>query len=205
MLLLMFTGIVERTVSVLSALDHPGGRRLVVERVWDDLVLGESIACNGCCLTVAYLEEGKIHFDLIRETLNRTNLGIIHPGDQLNVERSLRAGARIDGHFVQGHVDGTGVLIHKVSNEIECRYTIEVPEQLAKYLAPKGSISVDGVSLTIAGLKDRRFEVALIPTTLQLTNMANRAIGWPFNLECDMIAKQIVTFMEIRKEMSSVE
>ena len=194
----MFTGIVERTAQVLAAHDHAGGRRLVVENAWDDLVIGESIACNGCCLTVAHLEDNKIHFDCIRETLNKTNLGLVHPGDTLNVERSLRAGSRIDGHFVQGHVDGTGVLVHRVATDQEWRCTIEAPEQLSKYLAPKGSICVDGISLTIAALNGRRFDIALIPTTLEITNIKHREIGWPFNLECDMIAKQIVTFMELR-------
>lgn len=196
----MFTGIVERTAPVLAAHDHAGGRRLVIQNAWSDLVIGESIACNGCCLTVAHLEEGKVHFDCIRETLNKTNLGLVHPGDTLNVERSLRAGSRIDGHFVQGHVDGTGVLVHRVATDAEWRCTIEAPEQLSKYLAPKGSIAVDGISLTIAAISGRRFEIALIPTTLEITNIKHREIGWPFNLECDMIAKQIVTFMEMRKE-----
>ena len=200
----MFTGIIERTAEILSALDHEAGRRLVVANPWTDLVPGESVACNGCCLTVAHLEPCRVHFDLIRETLNRTNLSLVHPGDKINLERSLRAGGRIDGHFVQGHIDAMGVLVHKVATDQEWRYTIEAPEILVKYLAPKGSICVDGISLTIAGLSDRRFDIALIPTTLDITTIASREPGWPFNLECDMIAKQIVTFMELR-EMSSVE
>lgn len=195
----MFTGIVERTIPILAANDHAGGRRLVVPRAWDDVTLGESIAFNGCCLTVAEVQPDRLSFDLIRETLAKTNLGSLQPGDAVNVERSLRAGSRIDGHFVQGHVDGTGQLVHKVATDTEWRYTIEAPASLAKYLAPKGSIAVDGCSLTIAGLAGNRFEIALIPTTLQITNLASREIGWSFNLECDMIAKQIVTFMELRQ------
>ncbi len=196
----MFTGIIERTLEILSALDHVGGRRLIVANPWDDLTIGESVACNGCCLTVAHLETGKIHFDCIRETLNRTNLGVVHVGDHLNAERSLRAGGRIDGHFVQGHIDTTAVLAGRVATDQEWRYTIEAPEAFAKYLAPKGSITVDGVSLTIAAIHGRRFDITLIPTTLAITNLAKREIGWPFNLECDMIAKQIVTFMEMRNK-----
>lgn len=194
----MFTGIVEGTAEVLSVRDYAGGRRLAIRNMWNDLHLGESVACNGCCLTVTSLENDCIHFDCIRETLNRTNLGLLQVGDRINVERSLRVGARIDGHFVQGHVDGTGVLVHRIANDIEWRYTIEAPEHLIKYLIPKGSICVDGISLTIAGLKDRRFEITLIPTTLQMTNIGSRPVGWPFNLECDMISKQIVTFLELR-------
>jgi riboflavin synthase len=199
MLYRMFTGIVERTVDVVATQDHPGGRRLVLANPWDDLTIGESVACNGCCLTVAHLEPGRVHFDAIRETLNKTNLGLVHAGDRLNVERSLRAGSRIDGHFVQGHVDGTGVLVNKIATDAEWRYTIETPDALAKYLAPKGSICVDGCSLTIASLNGRRFDIALIPTTLQITNLSKREPGWAFNLECDIIAKQIVTFMELRQ------
>ncbi len=196
----MFTGIVERTIEVLSTTDHPGGRRLVVANPWDDLVVGESVACNGCCLTVAQLEPAKLHFDCIRETLDKTNLGLLRAGDPINVERSLRAGSRIDGHFVQGHVDGKGVLVNRIATDAEWRFTIETPASLSKYLAPKGSVAVDGVSLTIASLSDRRFDITLIPTTLQLTTLSSRQIGWAFNIECDMIAKQIVTFMEMRKE-----
>lgn len=194
----MFTGIVERTVPVLEARDHAAGRRLIVPRAWDDVQHGESIAFNGCCLTVAEANPDHLCFDLIRETLAKTNLGSLIAGDKVNVERSLRAGSRIDGHFVQGHVDGTGQLLHKVATDAEWRYTIEAPASLAKYLAPKGSIAVDGCSLTIAALAGNRFEIALIPTTLQITNLASRDVGWAFNLECDMIAKQIVTFMEMR-------
>lgn len=194
----MFTGIIERTLPLAAATDDAGIRRLSVLSMWPDVVLGESIAINGVCLTVAALESGRITFDVIHETLTRTNLGDLRPGDAVNVERSLRVGSRLDGHFVQGHVDGTGVLIGRTDGTTEWRYKIEAPEALKKYLSPKGSICIDGVSLTIAGLSGRVFEVALIPTTLALTSLADRPIGWAFNLECDMIAKQIVTFMELR-------
>ena len=194
----MFTGIIERTLPLAGVTDDAGIRHLDILNVWTDVVLGESIAINGVCLTVAALEHGRIRFDVIHETLARTNLGQLSPGDAVNVERSLRVGSRLDGHFVQGHVDGTAVLLEKTDGTTEWRYRIEVPEALAKYLAPKGSICIDGVSLTIAGLSGRNFEVALIPTTLALTTLGDRPIGWAFNLECDMIAKQIVGFIELR-------
>jgi riboflavin synthase len=116
----------------------------------------------------------------------------------VNVERSLRAGDRIDGHFVQGHVDGTGLLADQVNSEAEVRLTIHAPDHLAKFLAPKGSISVDGVSLTIASVKGNIFEVALIPTTLRLTNLGSRQTGWRFNLEADILSKTIVNYLEQR-------
>jgi len=195
----MFTGIIERTLKIEAALDHPAGRRLLIENVWADVAHGESIAVNGVCLTVAAIETGRVHFDVIRETLNRTNLGLLYAGDVVNIERSLRVGGRIDGHFVQGHVDATGVMTHKVATDAEWRYTIEAPEMMAKYLAPKGSITLDGVSLTIAAIVGRRFDVALIPTTRDITTLAERGVGWAFNLEFDQIAKQIVTFLELRE------
>jgi riboflavin synthase len=199
----MFTGIVERTLEIVAATDHAGGRRLLLPNVWDDVVLGESIAVNGCCLTVAEIAENRLSFDLIRETLDRTNLGALKGGDIVNIERSLRVGSRIDGHFVQGHVDGVGSLVRKTASAQEWRFVIEAPAALSKYLSSKGSICIDGVSLTVASLRGNEFEVALIPTTLQLTTLSQRDLGWRFNLEFDMIAKQIVTFLELRQTPSS--
>ncbi|WP_428939509.1 riboflavin synthase [Fontivita pretiosa] len=196
----MFTGIVERTVKVVSVADGPMFRRLVIAADWDDVKLGDSIAINGVCLTVAELDraKGTIGFDVIKETLDKTNLGVLQPGDEVNVERSLRAGDRIDGHFVQGHVDGTGVLISQVHSESEVRLTIQAPQYLARFLAPKGSIAVDGVSLTIASVSGNVFDVALIPTTLRLTTLGTRPIGWRFNLEADILSKTIVHYLEQR-------
>jgi len=196
----MFTGIVERTLKVISVSDGPMFRRLVIAADWDDVKLGDSIAINGVCLTVAELDRarGTIGFDVIKETLDKTNLGVLQPGDDVNVERSLRAGDRIDGHFVQGHVDGTGVLRSQVHSESEVRLTIQAPEHLAKFLAPRGSIAVDGVSLTIARVSGNVFDVALIPTTLRLTTLGTRPIGWRFNLEADILSKTIVHYLEQR-------
>src|SRR5262245_12080655 len=194
----MFTGIVERTTKVLSAKDGPMFRRLVIAADWTDVKLGDSIAINGVCLTAADLAPGSIGFDVIKETLDKTNLGTLKAGDEVNVERSLRAGDRIDGHFVQGHVDGTGILKREIRSESEVRLTIEAPKSLAKFLAPKGSISVDGVSLTIAAVGGSTFDVALIPTTLRLTTLGTRKPDWRFNLEADILGKTIVHYLEQR-------
>src|SRR5438105_11774641 len=146
----MFTGIVEKTLKVIGVAQGPMFRRLTIANDWPDVKLGESIAVNGVCLTVAELAPMEIGFDVIKETLDKTNLGLLSNGDPVNVERALRAGDRVDGHFVQGHVDGVGSLVKQIASENEWRLTIEAPANLAKYLAPEGSICLDGVSLTIA-------------------------------------------------------
>lgn len=197
----MFTGIVEKSVRVIGVADGPMFRRLTIVCDWPDVKAGESIAVNGCCLTIADIVAGKgeIGFDVIKETLDKTNLGALAAGDLVHVERAMAVGDRIDGHFVQGHIDGTGRLVDQVATENEVRLTIEAPDYLAKYLAPKGSISVDGVSLTIAAVAGRQFDVALIPTTLKLTTLGRRPVGWPFNLEADILAKTIIHYLEQRE------
>jgi riboflavin synthase len=194
----MFTGIIQTTARVAAVADGPMFRRVLIALDPEDVKLGDSIAINGVCLTVAEIENGALAFDVIKETLDKTNLGSLVPGDMVNVERSLRAGDRIDGHFVQGHVDGVGLLTHVVNNESEVRLTVTVPDHLAKYLVPKGSIAIDGVSLTIAEIKGHSFDVALIPTTMRLTNLGSRSPGWRFNLEADVLSKTIVHFLELR-------
>jgi riboflavin synthase len=193
----MFTGIVENTLKVAGVADGPKFRRLTLVAEWQDVHLGDSIAVNCVCLTVAELMPAGVGFDVVEETLAKTNLGLLKVGHEVNVERSLRAGDRIDGHFVQGHVDTTAPLLQQSGTaEGDFRLRIETPHQLAKYVVPKGSITVDGVSLTIAALADVWFEVALIPTTLNLTTLGRREPGWMFNLEADILSKTIVTWLE---------
>lgn len=174
-------------------------RRITLAVDWPDLRHGQSVAVNGACLTVAELSPGRTRFDVIRETLDKTNLGRLRPGDLVHVERSLRVGDRIDGHFVQGHVDATARLIATHQSGDDWRLRIELPAALSSYVAPKGSIAIDGVSLTIAAIDHDWFEVALIPTTLAITQLARRPVGWPFNIECDMLAKTVVRFLESRR------
>jgi riboflavin synthase len=193
----MFSGIIETSLPILEAAERAGGgRRLSVGRHWPDVSMGQSIALNGCCLTVADLSAERIGFDLIPETLSRTNLGRLRVGDRVHVERSLRVGDRIDGHFVQGHIDGTAALIGRKGNAGEVRLEIRPPAELAEYIVPKGSVCVDGVSLTVAGVGSGSFEVALIPTTLAITQLGRREIGWPFNLETDILNKTIVSWLQ---------
>jgi riboflavin synthase len=192
----MFTGIIERTLRIVAAADGPGFRRLTIAADWTDVKHGESIAINGCCLTVAEMSAGQLGFDVIAETLAKTNLGSLESGDMVNAERSLRVGDRLDGHFVQGHVDGIARLLDVSATREEWRLTVEAPSHLAKFLVPKGSVAIDGVSLTIAALDQKSFQVALIPTTLKLTTLELKQPGWLFNLECDVMSKTIVSHLE---------
>jgi riboflavin synthase alpha subunit len=202
----MFTGIIERTVRIASIATTPMFRRLTIESPWNDVLPGESIAINGVCLTVAEItpfsgrpERGAaalLGFDVIKETLEKTNLGLLNKDDEIHLERSLRVGAMLSGHFVQGHVDGTATLLERIDNAHEFRLRVKAPNDLAIYITPKGSVAIDGVSLTVASMKGTEFEVALIPTTLQLTALGRREIGYPFNLETDMLNKTIVSYLQ---------
>ena len=200
MLTRMFTGIVERTVKLVGVAEGPKFRRLTIAVDWPDVKLGDSVAVNGVCLTVAEIPEpGLLMFDAIKETLDRTNLGLLSNGDEVHLERPLRAGDRFDGHFVQGHVDGRVTIAKQTANKEEWRTTLEAPPDLAKYLSPKGSVALDGISLTIAAIDGNRFDVALIPTTVRLTTLARRPVGWPCNFEADIIAKTVVHLLEERQ------
>lgn len=196
----MFTGIVQKTARVLGMADGPGFRRLTLVDEWNDLKLGESIAVNGCCLTIAELPPGEVGFDVIAETLAKTNLGLLRENDRVNVERSLRLGDRLDGHFVQGHIDGRAMITDIHSGPDECRMTLQVPQELAKYLAPKGSVTLDGVSLTLAAVEGQAVQVALIPTTLTITNLGTRTPGWPMNLEVDILSKTVIAWLERNRQ-----
>ncbi|MDB5174923.1 MAG: ribE [Phycisphaerales bacterium] len=192
----MFTGIIQKSTRVIGVAKGPMFRRLTLAADWPDVRDGESVAVNGVCLTVAQILPGELGFDVIAETLAKTNLGLLAQGDEVHVERSLRIGDRIDGHFVQGHVDGTALLLEQVERENEWRLLLEVPVPLAKYLTPKGSVTLDGVSLTIAAVDGIQFEVALIPTTLAVTLLGRRQPGWPFNLEADVLSKTVISWLE---------
>ena len=192
----MFTGIVEKSLSVLSSEASPAGRRIVLAADWNDAKLGESVAVNGVCLTVAQQWPGQLAFDVIAETLRKTNLGGVRAGDAVHVERALRVGDRFDGHIVQGHVDGTARIATLKADPADWRLTLEPPAELARFIVPQGSVTLDGVSLTIAAIDGHRFSVALIPTTLQITQLGHRRAGDELNLECDVMTKTIVATME---------
>ena len=195
----MFTGIVEKTVRVIGAVAGPKFRRLTLAADWPDVRDGESVAVNGVCLTVAARSPGELAFDVVKETLDKTNLGQLQSGDEVHVERSLRVGDRIDGHFVQGHADGVAMLVNQVADENEWRLTLEPPRDLMKFVVPKGSVTLDGVSLTVASVGPATFDVALIPTTVNVTALARRPLGWRYNFEADVLSKTVVSWLERQK------
>ena len=154
------------------------------------------MAVNGCCLTVAEVSPAEAVFEIVSETLDKTNLGTLGVGDWVNIEQAMKIGDRFDGHFVQGHVDGRANLIDIASGSGEWKLTLEAPFSLAKYIVPKGSVTLDGVSLTVAAVRGNTFDVALIPTTLDITTLGKKSIGWQFNLEADILSKTVISWLE---------
>jgi riboflavin synthase len=188
----MFTGIVAHKGSVVDVDDDAGVRRLTLEAGGlADLAVGDSIAVNGVCLTAVAVQESRIDVEVIHETLSRSSLGTVKPGDRVNLERPMPAQGRFDGHIVQGHVDGVGTVTNVASEGEGRRLTIEVPPRLSRFIVEKGSITVDGVSLTVSGIGLDWFEVALIPHTLEVTTLGLRKEGDTVNLEVDVIAKYV--------------
>ena len=189
----MFTGIVEETGEVMSLKRSSGGVRLLVfaPGIGPKIGIGESVAVNGCCLTVARRDGGDLTFDLLRETLDRTNLGGLKEGSSANLERALAANGRLGGHFVQGHVDCTSRVRAFERTGTDHRLEIELPHEFARHAVLKGSIAINGVSLTISELNDDSLVVWLIPHTLSTTNLRELKAGDAVNLEFDLLAKYV--------------
>lgn len=194
----MFTGIVE-AVGVVCALRRGESKaELVIEApaLTPGTRLGDSIAVNGACLTVTAVEGGRVHFEAVAETLERTALGALREGGAVNLERALRADARLDGHIVQGHVDGTGRVRELRRAGDDVRLFVDCDPAFAELLVEKGSVAVDGVSLTVVGVEPAGFDVALIPHTLAVTTLGRLAPGAPLNLEADVLGKYVKRYLE---------
>jgi riboflavin synthase len=198
----MFTGLVEGTALLRAFEKREWGARLVLEppAFAAEMKEGESLALNGCCLTVTSVEDPNgLPFDLLQESLDRTNLGTLRPGEKINLERAMRADARLGGHFVQGHVDTTTPVVEKEWRGDDLYLGLAMPPGGAVYFVEKGSVAINGVSLTVAVLREDSFGVWLIPHTRALTNLGDLEIGSPVNLEYDMLAKYAVRFLELRQ------
>jgi riboflavin synthase len=197
----MFTGLVEE-VSVVQAIKRAGpGVRLQLKAaaLAKDAKIGDSIAVNGCCLTVVARERSLLSFEAGEETLNRTNLGRLKKGSRVNLEGSLKLGDRLGGHLVTGHIDGTATLIKRRDDEDWSHFTFRVPLRLSRQMASKGSVAVDGVSLTLVTVENDSFSVALIPHTLTHTTLADMEIGELVNIETDILAKYVERQLDLLK------
>ena len=196
----MFTGIIEATGKVAAIRPNQGGIRLVVDvaALKRQPEIGASVAVNGVCLTVAAISSKTAEFDVVAETCARSNLGRLQVQDAVNLESSLTLGDALDGHFVQGHVDGTATVerVETDARQWTVWFTLDQP-QLAPYLVPKGSIALDGVSLTLAEVHSERFSVAIIPTTLQRTTFGHLRSGDKVNVETDILVRAVVRQMSL--------
>jgi riboflavin synthase len=189
----MFTGLIEEVGTVVALDLIRGQKRLEISapQLAGKVRLGDSVAVNGCCLTVTRFEDDRLSFDLLQESLDRTNLKNLLQGSRVNLELALAAGARLGGHFVQGHIDGTAPILAAKELGADLRLEIELPVEFAHYVAPKGSIAVNGISLTVAELAPKSFTVWLIPRTRAETNLATAKAGDLVNLEFDLLAKYV--------------
>lgn len=205
----VFTGIIEEMGAIRSI--KRGDRFAVLDisadKVLTDVKLGDSIAVNGICLTVTAFSPRNFTVDVMPETLKKTNLSMIGPGSRVNLERAMAAGDRFGGHFVSGHVDGTGLIADKRPYRNAVLYTVEADDTLLRYIIPKGSVAIDGISLTVVDIGDTCFTVSIIPHTLAETVLQYKEKGDSVNLECDMIGKYIERFVmrhEQRKSRASL-
>lgn len=194
----MFTGIIEGLGKIEKFDKNTKTRsearmKISLGKLAQGLRVGDSVAINGVCLTAINIAKGIAEFEMVGETIKKTNLGRLENGDKVNIERSLKVGDRLEGHFVLGHVDGSGTIlkINKQPNQIQI--WIELPKKLTKYVAEKGSITVDGISLTVVDKIKNKFSVSIIPHTMQVTNLGLKKIGDKVNIETDVLGKYILS------------
>src|SRR2546425_1396642 len=198
----MFTGIIEELGQVRSVETRGENARIVIEarKVTEDTEHGDSIAVNGVCLTALDVQQDSFAADVSRETLERSTLGRLGPGTLVNLERAVTPATRLGGHIVQGHVDARGTFLGSENHGDSWTFRFAYPKEIARYLVFKGSVAVDGISLTIANLTDEYFKIAVIPKTLDVTNFSNLKPGDEVNLEADVIAKYVERFLAAKEE-----
>jgi riboflavin synthase len=189
----MFTGIVEGQGTVEALVPRGQAHRLTLElgKLAADIDIGDSVAIDGACLTAVSVQGGRVDFDVIRETIERTAFVTLRVKDRVNIERSMRADGRFHGHFVTGHVDGTGKIVERRQEHGQVRFAVEVPARLTAQMIDKGSIAIDGVSLTLTEVKETSFAVALIPHTLDVTTLGSKPVGGLVNIEVDQLGKWV--------------
>jgi riboflavin synthase len=194
----VFTGIIE-AVGRIAGIERAGDlARLAIDaaEIVEGVRIGDSVAVNGCCLTVTRIEGGRLHFEAVRETLERTSLGELVENARVNLERAMRAGGRLDGHIVQGHVDGTGEVRSLERRGDDVRLVVDCGSEISDFLVEKGSVAIDGVSLTVVDVLPSGFDVALIPHTLEATNLGDRKPSDRVNLEADVLGKYVKRYLD---------
>lgn len=193
----MFTGLVETKGKIMQMQPLDLGLRLEIlpELPMNEISIGDSIAINGICLTVTHKTDTTFSTDVMHETIRRTSLSTLNEGSEVNVERAMKADGRFDGHIVQGHVDGVGEIKSIEKEGIAYLYTIEASPHLLKYMVEKGSITLDGISLTLVSAQQMDFSVSIIPHTLAVTNLGSKKVGDPLNMEVDVLAKYVERLM----------
>ncbi|AUN05174.1 riboflavin synthase [Clostridium botulinum] len=198
----MFTGIVEEVGRILKIEEGKDFLHITIEgsKVLNPLNIGESVAVNGVCLTVTSFNSNSFTADVMTETLNKSSLGTLSKGSLVNLERAVTLNKPLGGHIVSGHIDGTGEIINMKKEGIATLLEIKAKENLLKYMIPKGSVALDGVSLTLVDIKGKSFTVSLIPHTIEETILVNKNIGDIINIECDVLGKYIYKFMYLKKE-----
>ncbi|MGL4606602.1 MAG: riboflavin synthase [Eubacteriaceae bacterium] len=197
----MFTGIVEEIGTIKSVKRSGKSATLTVEGniIFSDLKIGDSVAANGVCLTVTGFSNKQFTADVMNETLSRSSLGELKSGSSVNLERAMSANGRFDGHIVSGHIDGIGKILAIKSDDIATWYTVKADSNIMRYVVPKGSITIDGISLTVAKVEIDTFSVSIIPHTANKTILSSKKIGSTVNLESDIVGKYIERFMSAPK------
>lgn len=198
----MFTGLVEEMGTVIHQQRGAASARLKIgaQKIMEDLAIGDSISVNGICLTVTSFGEGAFTTDVMAETLAKTNLAALQPGHRVNLERALRLGDRLGGHLVSGHIDGVGNITKLEKHDIATLITINAPDEVMRYIIKKGSVAIDGTSLTVVDFTANSFRVSLIPHTAQATVLGAKKIGDAVNLEGDLIGKYVERMLLVGRE-----
>ncbi|MGL5380743.1 riboflavin synthase [Clostridium sp.] len=206
----MFTGLVEEIGEIKSIKKSKKSAFINVKarQILKDIKIGDSISTNGVCLTVVSFTENEFSVEAMAETLERSNIGKLSNGEKVNLERAMKASDRFGGHIVSGHIDGRGVITSYKNDDIAIWITIEAKEEILKYIVEKGSITLDGVSLTVAYVDNEKFKVGIIPHTSKFTTLTSKSLGDEINIECDVIGKyveKLVNFQKVEKKIKDID
>lgn len=201
----MFTGIIEEVGKVQEVIKATKSAKIVIDarKVLEDVMIGDSISTNGVCLTVTEFSTSSFVVDVMAETMRRSNLHLLKVGDEVNLERALRVGDRLGGHIVSGHIDGTGIITEYEKEDNAVWVTISARREILRYIVQKGSITIDGISLTVAYINDKVFKVSIIPHTKEITTLLRKKVGDLVNLECDMVGKYVEKLIMNKEEKES--